>query len=187
MKGASDFPPNTSSPAPFTISRRAGSGAVWAVCSTAQPRAQHRAASTKHLQRRLGAVSLENQRRPKLGSLLDSRMRQIRRRGPCSAFTPKTQGPWHPQVGNKAPLQAIPPLHGHPNPAQALGATFPLKLWPESEMASGAMNAGVPAVLDSRASFPSNWLLTPKSAIFTCPSSPRSRLDGLMSLWMIFW
>lgn len=65
-------------------------------------------------------------------------------------FTPVTQGPsWHPQVGNEASQQAIPPLHLSPNPAQALEATFPLKLWPESEMASGAMNAGVPAVLDS--------------------------------------
>lgn len=34
--------------------------------------------------------------------------------------------------------------------------TFPLKLLPVSEMASGAMNAGVPAVLESWASFPSN-------------------------------
>lgn len=102
-------------------------------------------------------------------------------------LTPEKQGPWQPQLANEARRQATPPLHLNPNAARALEATFPLKLWPESEMASGAMNAGVPAVLDSRASFPSNWLLTPKSAIFTCPSSPRSRLDGLMSLWMIFW
>ncbi|KAL0973186.1 hypothetical protein UPYG_G00200060 [Umbra pygmaea] len=37
------------------------------------------------------------------------------------------------------------------------------------------MKAGVPAELDRRASLPSNWLLTPKSAIFTWPSSPSSR------------
>lgn len=47
------------------------------------------------------------------------------------------------------PLQAVLPLYLNPNLAQALRVTFPLKLWPESEMASGAMNAGVPAVLDS--------------------------------------
>lgn len=34
--------------------------------------------------------------------------------------------------------------------------TFPLKLLPVWEMASGAMKAGVPAVLESWASFPSN-------------------------------
>lgn len=65
--------------------------------------------------------------------------------------------------------------------------TFPLKLFRVSERVSGAINAGVPAVLDSIASLPSNWLLTPKSAIFTWPSSPSSRFEGLMSLWTIFW
>ncbi|TNN64756.1 hypothetical protein EYF80_025062 [Liparis tanakae] len=65
--------------------------------------------------------------------------------------------------------------------------TFPLKLFRASESVSGAMNAGVPAVLDSIASLPSNWLLTPKSAIFTWPSSPSSKLEGLMSRWTIFW
>lgn len=59
--------------------------------------------------------------------------------------------------------------------------TFPLKLFRVSERVSGAIKAGVPAVLDSKASLPSNWLLTPKSAIFTWPSSPSSRLEGLMS------
>ncbi|KAG7243107.1 hypothetical protein INR49_016482 [Caranx melampygus] len=43
---------------------------------------------------------------------------------------------------------------------------------------SGAMKAGVPAVLDRRASVPSNSLLTPKSAILTCPSSPSRRLEA---------
>ena len=47
------------------------------------------------------------------------------------------------------PLQAALLLYLNPNLAQALRVTFPLKLWPESEMASGAINAGVPAVLDS--------------------------------------
>lgn len=65
--------------------------------------------------------------------------------------------------------------------------TLPLKLLRVSERVSGAMKAGVPAVLDSKASLPSNWLLTPKSAIFTWPSSPSSRFEGLMSRWMIFW
>lgn len=45
--------------------------------------------------------------------------------------------------------------------------TFPLKLLRFSDNVSGAMKAGVPAVLESKASLPSNWLLTPKSAIFT--------------------
>lgn len=65
--------------------------------------------------------------------------------------------------------------------------TFPEKFLRVSERVSGARNAGVPTVLVSRASAPSNWLLTPKSAILTWPSSPTSRLEGLMSRWMIFW
>lgn len=65
--------------------------------------------------------------------------------------------------------------------------TFPLKLCSCSVIISGAMKAGVPAVLDSSASVPSNSLLTPKSAIFRCPSSPSRRLEGLMSLWTILW
>lgn len=72
-------------------------------------------------------------------------------------------------------------------PAKIREPTLPLKLFLVSESVSGAMKAGVPAVLDSKASLPSNWLLTPKSAIFTCPSSPSSRLEGLMSRWTIFW
>lgn len=59
--------------------------------------------------------------------------------------------------------------------------TFPLKLFRVSERVSGAIKAGVPAVPDSKASLPSNWLLTPKSAIFTWPSSPSSRFEGLIS------
>lgn len=78
---------------------------------------------------------------------------------------------------------------------------------------SGAMKAGVPAVLVSFTSSPANSLLTPKSEICRAegrdtdkmgilsstkvrvrmrptlirPSSVRSRLDGLMSRWIIFW
>ena len=82
--------------------------------------------------------------------------------------------------------------------------------------ASGAMKAGVPAVFDNKASDPSNSLHTPKSAIcvkkkeishfwkpschgkletkmatlpsctWTWPLSPSSKLDGLISRWMIF-
>lgn len=40
------------------------------VCSTAQPRTQHRAAGGKYLQRRLGAVLLEDEKRPKFGEFV---------------------------------------------------------------------------------------------------------------------
>lgn len=64
--------------------------------------------------------------------------------------------------------------------------TFPEKIFLVSESVSGAMKAGVPTVLVRRASAPLNSLLTPKSAILTCPSSPTRRLEGLMSRWIIF-
>lgn len=65
--------------------------------------------------------------------------------------------------------------------------TFPEKIFRVSESDSGAMKAGVPTVLERSASLPLNSLLTPKSAILMCPSSPTKRLEGLMSRWMIFW
>lgn len=65
--------------------------------------------------------------------------------------------------------------------------TFPENIFLVSERVSGAMNAGVPTVLDKRASVPLNSLLTPKSAILMCPSSPTKRLEGLISRWIIFW
>ena len=46
---------------------------------------------------------------------------------------------------------------------------------------SGDLNAGVPAVLVSIASAPSNSLLIPKSAILTSPDSVLKRLLGFKS------
>lgn len=73
-----------------------------------------------------------------------------------------------------------------PKPLQFLLKTFPEKIFLVSESVSGAMKAGVPTVLVKRASAPLNSLLTPKSAILMCPSSPTRRLEGLMSRWIIF-
>lgn len=80
-----------------------------------------------------------------------------------------------------ADLVGLPvPKNGHQG-AMLARFTLPEKFFLVSESASGARKAGVPTVLVRRASAPSNWLLTPKSAIFTCPSSATKRLDGLMS------
>lgn len=73
-----------------------------------------------------------------------------------------------------------------PRPFKLLLNTFPEKIFLVSESVSGAMKAGVPTVLVKRASAPLNSLLTPKSAILTCPSSPTRRLEGLISRWIIF-
>ena len=48
---------------------------------------------------------------------------------------------------------------------QRVTFTLPEKFFLVSERVSGARKAGVPTVLVRRASAPSNWLLTPKSAI----------------------
>jgi len=64
-----------------------------------------------------------------------------------------------------------------------LKLTFPLNCLPWR--ASGAMNAGVPAVEFNAASDPWNSLQTPKSAIWTLPSSPSNKFAGFISRWII--
>lgn len=98
-----------------------------------------------------------------------------------------TSNAWSTNRGVLSFLALRPVLLFSPHLTPTFGLTFPLKPWASSFIISGAMKAGVPAVHDRRASAPSNSLLTPKSAILTWPLSPSSRLDGLMSLWMILW
>ena len=64
-------------------------GHLGSVCSTAQPSAPYREAGRKYLQWRPGAILLENDRTPKMGSFSDFR-RQTGRRGLCSVFAPET-------------------------------------------------------------------------------------------------
>lgn len=84
------------------------------------------------------------------------------------------------------PQQTVREQKISPKNLKLLLNTFPEKIFLVSESVSGAMKAGVPTVLVKRASAPLNSLLTPKSAILTCPSSPTRRLEGLISRWIIF-
>ena len=73
VRGASDIPRDRSSPVLSPGSKGRELGHPSSDCPTSQPGTQQTAAGRKFLQ---GAIVLENERRPKLGFLLDSRKRQ---------------------------------------------------------------------------------------------------------------